>query len=147
MYNGGNPYCLRRREQGEHGASVPSRVGALPGQSRRRASVRLCLGKVRALLVHLALSPERPHRREALAGLLWAEFPERSARTNLRNALANLRLALGQRARPGDGAASPRFLHSTRQTIRFKGGSDYWLDQAPRSPPRSPRPMGYTPAQ
>jgi DNA-binding SARP family transcriptional activator len=96
--------------------------------------------KVRAWLVYLALSPGRPHRREALAGLLWPEFPERSARTNLR-------LALGQRARPGDGAASPRFLHSTRQTIRFKGGSDYWLDQAPRSPPRSPRPMGYTPAQ
>ena len=47
--------------------------------------------KVRALLAYLALSPDRPHRREALAGLLWPEFPERSARTNLRNALANLR--------------------------------------------------------
>jgi DNA-binding SARP family transcriptional activator/predicted ATPase len=78
--------------------------------------------KVRALLVYLALSPDRPHRREALAGLLWPEFPERSARTNLRNALANLRQVIG------DGTASPPFLHSTRQTIQFNGQSDYWLD-------------------
>ena len=78
--------------------------------------------KVRALLVYLALSPDRPHRREALAGLLWPEFPERSARTNLRNALANLRLVIR------DGEASPPFLHCTRQTIQFNGHSDYWLD-------------------
>ncbi len=78
--------------------------------------------KVRALLAYLALSPDRPHRREALAGLLWPEFPERSARSSLRNALANLRQVIG------DGAASPPFLHSTRQTIQFNGQSDYWLD-------------------
>ena len=53
--------------------------------------------KVRALLAYLALSPDRPHRREALAGLLWPEFPERSARTNLRNALANLRQVIRRR--------------------------------------------------
>jgi adenylate cyclase len=84
--------------------------------------------KVRALLAYLALSPDHPHRREALAGLLWPEFPERSARTNLRNALANLRNVLGEHALPGDGAASPPFLHVTRQTIQFNGQSDYWLD-------------------
>jgi adenylate cyclase len=78
--------------------------------------------KVRALLAYLALSPGRPHRREALAGLLWPDFPERSARTNLRNALANLRHVIR------DGAASPPFLLSTRQTIEFNGQSDYWLD-------------------
>ena len=78
--------------------------------------------KVRALLAYLVLSPDRPHRREALAGLLWPELPERSARTNLRNALANLRQVIR------DGAASPPFLQSTRQTIQFNGQSDYWLD-------------------
>lgn len=78
--------------------------------------------KVRALLVYLALSPDRPHRREALAGLLWPEFPERSARNNLRNALANLRQVIG------DGVTSPPFLHCSRQTIQFNGQSDYWLD-------------------
>jgi len=78
--------------------------------------------KVRALLVYLASSPDQPHRREALAGLLWPEFPERSARSNLRNVLANLRNVLR------DDAASPSFLHCTRQTIQFNTQSDYWLD-------------------
>jgi len=78
--------------------------------------------KVRALLAYLALLPDRPHRREALAGLLWPEFPERSARSNLRNALANLRQVIR------DGASSSPFLHCTRQTIQFNGQSDYWLD-------------------
>jgi DNA-binding SARP family transcriptional activator len=78
--------------------------------------------KVRALLAYLVLSQGRPHRREALAGLLWPEFPERSARTNLRNALANLRRVIGDRE------ALPPFLCSTRQTIQFNAESDYWMD-------------------
>jgi DNA-binding SARP family transcriptional activator len=78
--------------------------------------------KVRALLAYLALSPDRPHRRETLAGLLWPEFPERSARTNLRNALANLRHVIGHVA------ASPPFILSSHQTIQFNRESDYWLD-------------------
>ena len=47
--------------------------------------------KARALLAYLAVEADRPHRREALAGLLWPDYPERSARTSLRSALANLR--------------------------------------------------------
>jgi DNA-binding SARP family transcriptional activator/predicted ATPase len=95
--------------------------------------------KVRALLAYLALSPGHPHRREILAGLLWPEFPERSARTNLRNALANLRHVIG------DGAASPPFLLSSHQTIQFNRESDYWLDAnafeslARMAPPSSER--------
>ena len=53
--------------------------------------------KVRALLAYLAVESERPHRRESLAGLLWPNFPERSARVNLRGALANLRQVIGDR--------------------------------------------------
>ncbi|MGD2148220.1 MAG: winged helix-turn-helix domain-containing protein, partial [Anaerolineae bacterium] len=67
--------------------------------------------KVRALLAFLALSPDRPHRREALAGLLWPGYPERSARSSLRNALANLRQVIRDRD------TSPPYLHSTHQTI------------------------------
>jgi DNA-binding SARP family transcriptional activator len=78
--------------------------------------------KVRALLAYLALLPDRPHPRETLAGLLWPDFPERSARTNLRNALANLRYVLG------DTAASTHFLLRTHQMIQFNQQSDYWLD-------------------
>jgi DNA-binding SARP family transcriptional activator len=54
-------------------------------------------GKVRALLAHLAVKADRPHRRETLAGLLWPDYPERSARASLRNALSDLRTAIGDR--------------------------------------------------
>ncbi len=80
--------------------------------------------KVRALLAYLVAEPDRPCRREMLVGLLWPEYPERSARAALRNALANLRRAIG------DHQAIPPFLHITRQTIHFSSQSDHWLDAA-----------------
>ncbi len=78
--------------------------------------------KVRALLAYLVMNPDRPHRRETLAGLLWPEYPERSARASLRNALGILRRAIG------DHAASPRHLLTTRQSIHLNGDSDCWVD-------------------
>ena len=80
--------------------------------------------KVRALLVYLSLSPDQPHRRETLAGLLWPDYPESSARKSLRNALANLRRVLRDRD------AWPPFLKISRQTIQFDASSDHWLDAA-----------------
>ncbi len=50
--------------------------------------------KARALLICLAVEHTRPHRRQALAGLLWPDYPEEGARANLRHALANLRQVL-----------------------------------------------------
>ena len=78
--------------------------------------------KVRALLAYLAVEADRAHRRETLAGLLWPDYPQRSARTNLRNALANLRQVIG------DAQATPQFLDITRQTIQFNRSSDAWVD-------------------
>lgn len=78
--------------------------------------------KVRALLSYLAIESDRPQRREKLAGLLWPEFSERSARTNLRRALSNLRLLIG------DQDTSPPYLHVTRQTIQFNAESDSEVD-------------------
>jgi WD40 repeat protein/DNA-binding SARP family transcriptional activator len=78
--------------------------------------------KVRALLAYLAVEARRQHRRESLAGLLWPDWPDRAARTNLRNALANLRKAIGDRH------AAPPFLLITRETIQFNTTSDHWLD-------------------
>ena len=78
--------------------------------------------KVRALLAYLAVETERPHRREKLAGLLWPDWPERSARANLRRALANLRQVIG------DHQATPHFLHISRQTIQLNSASDAWVD-------------------
>jgi WD40 repeat protein/DNA-binding SARP family transcriptional activator len=78
--------------------------------------------KVRGLLAYLVAEADQPHRREALAGLLWPEWPERTARTNLRRALANLRQVIG------DYEATPPFLLTTRQTIQFNSGSAAWID-------------------
>ncbi|NIO71040.1 MAG: AAA family ATPase [Anaerolineae bacterium] len=78
--------------------------------------------KARALLAYLVVEAERPHRREKLAGLLWPEWPERTARANLRRVLANLRLAIA------DHQAAPPFLHISRQTIQFNSASDAWVD-------------------
>ena len=78
--------------------------------------------KVRALLVYLAVESERPHRREGLAVLFWPGWPDASARTSLRNALSNLRKAIG------DETADPPFLLITRETIQFNPASSYTLD-------------------
>jgi DNA-binding SARP family transcriptional activator len=78
--------------------------------------------KVRALLAYLVAESDCPHRREALAGLLWPEYPESSARASLRRALANLRMVIGDRQ------ASPPFLSISRQTVQFNCVKDAWCD-------------------
>ena len=80
--------------------------------------------KVRALLAYLAVEDDRPHRRDALAALLWPEASARLARANLRNALANLRKAIGDRT------ATPPFLLIAREAIQFNKDSDSCLDTA-----------------
>ncbi len=46
--------------------------------------------KVPALLVYLAAT-QKPHTRDVLASLFWGEMPEKDAKNNLRQALANIR--------------------------------------------------------
>lgn len=60
--------------------------------------------KIRALLAYLAVEQGRPHRREALAALLWPDLSDRQARGNLRLSLHRLRQTLDQ-ARPDLSAA------------------------------------------
>ena len=79
--------------------------------------------KARALLVYLAVEVDRPHRREALAGLLWPDQPQRKANQNLRQALLNLRQALG------DCEDEPCLLVS-RETIQFNTHCVHRLDVA-----------------
>ena len=68
---------------------VPTLVGI------EGASVVPSLGaKPMALLAFMALEP-RAHTRESLAGLLWGDSPEAEARASLRQALKQLREALG----------------------------------------------------
>jgi DNA-binding SARP family transcriptional activator len=52
--------------------------------------------KVRALLAYLALSPDLPCPREKLMALLWSDRAEEQARASLRQALTELRHALGE---------------------------------------------------
>ena len=78
--------------------------------------------KARALLAFLATESDRVHRRQTLAGLLWPDYPERSARTSLRSALATIRQAIG------DHQADPAFLRVSRQAIGLNCDSDVWVD-------------------
>jgi len=80
--------------------------------------------KAQALLAYLAAEAAWPHSRDALAGLLWPDWPQQSALTNLRSALASLRRAIG------DQAARPPFLTISRETIQFNQDSNHWLDVA-----------------
>ncbi|HSR35406.1 MAG TPA: BTAD domain-containing putative transcriptional regulator, partial [Anaerolineae bacterium] len=90
--------------------------------------------KARALLAYLAVEADRPHRREALAGLLWPEVPEPSARGSLRTALGNVRQMVGDRAQSPDHApssereASLPFLNVSWQEIQFNRDSDARVD-------------------
>ena len=78
--------------------------------------------KVRALLAYLVVEAGRPHAREALATLLWPDWPDSSARSNLRYALANLRKTIH------DQQAEPPFLLISRDAIQFNPASDYCSD-------------------
>ncbi|HEU5098512.1 MAG TPA: winged helix-turn-helix domain-containing protein [Roseiflexaceae bacterium] len=78
--------------------------------------------KARALLAYLVVEAGRPHPRDALAALLWPDMLDEAARHNLRQALTNLRAAIG------DAGADPPFLLATRDTIQLNPASDYDLD-------------------
>lgn len=84
--------------------------------------------KARALLAYLAVEADHPHRRDALAGLLWPDQPQRKARQNLRQALSYVHKAL---AAPGDDACIENpVLLVTRETIQFNREYDHTLDTA-----------------
>jgi predicted ATPase/DNA-binding SARP family transcriptional activator len=75
------------------------------------------------LFAYLILHAGTSHRREKLAGMLWPDSLEETARDNLRHALWRVRKAL-------ESASATRFLHADDLTISFKTSSDYWLDAA-----------------
>jgi predicted ATPase/DNA-binding SARP family transcriptional activator len=84
-------------------------------------AVRLT-AKAQALLAYLAVEADMPHPRDFLAGLLWPDHPQAAARNSLRQALHQLRRALGK--------AAPPFLLVTRQAVQFNSASDHSLDVA-----------------
>ncbi len=83
--------------------------------------------KAQALLAYLVLE-DRPHQRNTLANLLWPEYRDDSARTNLRQALHQLRAALGD---GDDGDASethPPFILTSRQSLQINLQASFEAD-------------------
>ena len=76
-----------------------------------------------SLFAYLILSAGTAHRREKLAGLLWPDSLEATARDNLRHALWRIRRAL---------PSNPKieYLHTDDLSISFNASADYWLDAA-----------------
>ncbi len=83
------------------------------------APVELTARPAQSLLAHLLLNPVA-QRRERLAGLLWPDSSEANARRNLRQALWQIRRALGDQA--------DALLLVDDVTIAFNTATDYWLD-------------------
>ena len=80
-------------------------------------SLVLTSGKAQSLLAYLALHPRMPHRREALADLLFAEAPPDRARRNLSDVLHRLRKTLG------DG-----WLNADAACISLRADDDLFVD-------------------
>lgn len=76
-----------------------------------------------SLFAYLILSAGTSHRREKLAGLLWPDSLEETARDNLRHALWRMRKAL-------ESASPTQFLYTDDLTIKFNESTEYWLDAA-----------------
>ena len=91
--------------------------------------------KMRALLAYLLIERDRPHRRDALAALLWPDQTDSEARHSLRHTLYVLRRILSsagadrdQSEPDEDGPPDPGPLLVTRQSVQLNPASDAWCD-------------------
>jgi DNA-binding SARP family transcriptional activator len=78
--------------------------------------------KGRALLAYLAVEGHVAHRRERLAEMLWPDREQRVARNSLKQSLASLRKAIGDRS------AERPVLLSEQDKIRFNSDSEHCID-------------------
>ena len=80
--------------------------------------------KVRALLAYLGVETSKAHRREALATLLWGEYPQRQAMQSLSQALTNLRSLISAGT-----TAEESHLKTTRQIVMLNSDPErLWVD-------------------
>jgi len=75
------------------------------------------------LFAYLILSAGTSHRRERLAGLLWPDSLEETARDNLRHALWRIRKVLPAKQKI-------EYLLTDDLSIAFNASAEYWLDAA-----------------
>src|SRR5215510_16307834 len=76
-----------------------------------------------SLFAYLILNAGTSHRREKLAGMLWPDSLEETARDNLRHALWRVRKALPS-------SSSTEYILSDDLSISFNASTEYWLDAA-----------------
>jgi DNA-binding SARP family transcriptional activator len=76
---------------------------------------RFATDRERGLLAYLAVFPNRPHRRDALAGLFWPNRDNETARRSLRQSLSRLRAAFDEQT-PN---LSDRLFTVTPQSIQL----------------------------
>ena len=74
-----------------------------------------------SLFAYLILHAGTAHRREKLAGMLWPDSLEETARDNLRHALWRLRKALSSKT-------TTAYLLIDDLSIAFNASAEYWLD-------------------
>src|SRR5919108_3576393 len=78
-----------------------------------------------SLFAYLILKAGPAHRREKLAGMLWPDSLEETARGNLRHALWQIRKSL-----PASQKRSAEYLLADDLSITFNPSAEYWLDVA-----------------
>jgi DNA-binding SARP family transcriptional activator len=89
---------------------------------QRDASAVFAQPKRFALLAYMACRADRFHRRDTLLAVFWPELDTFAARRALRNALYQLRLALGSASAPPGSRRGARAVASqSRRTRRWKG--------------------------
>jgi non-specific serine/threonine protein kinase len=90
---------------------------------RGKKTVSIPSRSAQSLFAFLILNAGTAYRREKLAGQLWPDSTEESARDYLRHALWRIRRAL-------QAASAGSYLQSDDLTIAFNRSPDYWLDAA-----------------
>lgn len=88
----------------------------------KKKSITIPSRPAQTLFAYLILNAGSAPRREKLAGLLWPDSLEQTARENLRHALWRLRKAFP--------SSKTEYLLTDDLSIAFNGSAEYWLDAA-----------------
>jgi len=104
----------------ENQAMMPYKLTLFGGfelTSPNRTAINISAKKAKALLVYLALHPNKIHQRETLATLLWEECSSSQARQSLRQTLSALRKAIDSAKPIIDGDQQSVFLRKDQIEI------------------------------
>src|SRR5688500_1664079 len=97
-------------------------LGAFDVKSNGKA-VAITSRPAQSLFAYLILSAGTSHRREKLAGMLWPDSLEETARDNLRHALWRIRKSLPV-------SSKTEYLLADDLSLAFNASAEYWLDVA-----------------